>query len=322
MKKSVFYYVCLFLIPQWSCQKAEWMDSQGDPSSSEVVMEVNIHQTIIDQYEEPDPELHADFIGNELKSVLSANRLKVSSNSSEYVDTIFTYEEIPLIRETRSQIKVYEDGRSEMQLEDLTPEGINTLYQLTETPPDNEMILSKTLIKDGRMKVYNKNNELMLDDEYPESNLRGFVDSLQQLCSVGESASKVKGLYSKAPPGVKFTSIGNGRVRIEQEISGTPPGQAMFAPGTSLRAVAELDEKMSQTVKFEIFSNQQLIHRKTFEYEDNSRLKNYVGNNAISDNPRTILSETLQLNKVGRPVIYRSTTLYHVNSTVLKSKTK
>ncbi|KAB2831770.1 MAG: hypothetical protein F9K10_00040 [Paludibacter sp.] len=320
MKKLYTCIVCLILILQWSCQKEEGANPLAEDSASNPVrFEINVHQTSIDQYETPDEKLHADFMGVQLKSLLAQNARSIRRHSfSEGNDTVFTYDEIPLIRETRSRILVFADGTSETQLEDLTPDGINPLYTLTETPPASGQFLSRTHIKDGRLKVYNKQNELLIDEVYPEQNLNEFLDSLQYYVQLGDKAQKVMSLPVTNAVGLRRMQQPDGTVMLEQQL-GTMSAPVNALPvSSSLKAITIMNDELTRTLRFELHGNQQLIHRTVFVYEDSYLLNNYVNGKEYSSNPRTVESLTLQLSPDGDPVFYRSKTLYHRYQTVLR----
>ena len=82
-----------------------------------------------------------------------------------------------------------------------------------------------------------------------------------------------------------------------------------------------MDETLTKTLSFELYSNQKLIHQKTFVYEQDSKLINYSGDVVLSENPRSIESLTLQSDKKGEPVIFRIRTLYHKNQMIVFSDT-
>jgi hypothetical protein len=293
--------------------------STADSVVNPVVLEINVHQTSIDQYEVPDEELHSDFMGAYLKSLAGHTfHGKLRQKLSGENDTVFTYDEIPLIRETRSKILVYADGTSETQLEDLTPEGVNPLYNLTETPPESKHLLSKTLLKEGHLKVYNKHNELLIDELYPEYNMKEFLDSLQYYVQFGGNSPKRMPLSGIDPIGLNRLALSDGTVLLEQQLGVQPSGVEALHALSPIKAVAVMNDEMTRTLRFELHGHDQLLHRKVFEYEDSYLLTNYVNGKEFSSNPRSIESMTLQLSKEGNPVIYRSKTFYHSNQSVLK----
>lgn len=311
MKNIIIFFVTLTL--QWSCQQVDGLDpTAGDPPLSTVMMEMELHQTTMDQYVVPNEEQHADFISSDLISLMAQKGMSgIKKRSDDQADTIFSYHEIPLIRETKTNLLIYQDGRSEMILEDLTPNGINPLYLLTETPPENTMLLSRTHIKDGRLKIYDKNNDLMVDEVYPEENLKDFTDSLLRFLSTSNQ-SKINSLRdSKLPPGIHRVALPDGTVQIEQLLGSMPASVHAVTGSEPLKAIAVLNEEMNKTLKFEVYSGRQLIHRKTFEYEESNWLKNCVNEKEFSVNPKLTESETLQMSAEGIPVIYTSKTVYH-----------
>ncbi|MDX9747586.1 MAG: hypothetical protein RBT57_03700 [Paludibacter sp.] len=318
MKKFIIY-LCLML--HLSCQEADVNDVDATVTLPGLALEVLIHQVSIDQYEEPDPEIHAAFISNESTfSRVADTRLKIRAGQATSVDTVFTYDEIPLVRETRTQLLVYNDGTSETMIEDLTPEGINPLYTLTEMPPGDEMILSRTIIKNGKMQIFNKKNELVSEEVYPENNLKEFVDSLLRFTSSEEGMMKVKLESQFMPEGIRKNRQADGTIQLIQELTTSHPMAGSNAVALPLKAVATLNEEMTRTHSFALYRGDQLIHRKWYEYEPDKLLGNYRGTEMISENPRSVNAETLQFNAHGDPVIFRSKTYFRANQTIIKGR--
>lgn len=318
MKKFIIY-LCLIL--NLSCQEADVKDVGGTVTLPGLALEVLIHQVSIDQYEEPDPVIHAAFISNE--SAFSrevATRSGSRAGQSTSVDTVFTYDEIPLVRETRTKLFVYNDGTSETLIEDLTPEGINPLYTLTEMPPGDEMIISRTIIKNGKVKTFNKKNELVSEEVFPENNLKEFVDSLLLYSSVEEGMMKVKPERQFFPEGIRKDRQADGTVQLVQELISSSPMAGSNIVALPLKAVATLNEEMTRTLSFELYRGTQLIHRKQYEYEPDRLLGNYRGTELISENPRSVNAETLQFNAQGNPVIFRTKTYFRANQTIIKGR--
>lgn len=311
--KLAIYLVVVALLG--SCQNTDGLDpTAGDPLQSSVMMEMDLHQTTLDYFAAPNGNEFSGLAG--ASSGDQATRMRLLPGQSPALqqgDTVYSYQEIPLIRETKTRFLIYEDGKSEMILEDITPDGINPLYSLTETPPGDDMLLSRTHIKDGRLRVYDKNNRLMVDEAYPEDNMKAFADSLLRILSGSEGSLKISAIQSPLPQGVVRTGLPDGKVQIEQ-LLGSMPSSVNAIPGSAqVKAVALMNEEMNRTLKFEIYSGNQLIHRKSFEYDDSYLLRNYVNGKEISSNPSSTESETLQISGDGLPVVYTTKTLYHRN---------
>ena len=318
MKKFIIY-LCLML--HFSCQEADMNDVAGTVNLPEIALEVLIHQVSIDQYEEPDPVIHAAFISNESAFVPGADaRFRGHVSQSASIDTVFTYDEIPLIRETRTQLLVYSDGTSETTMEDRTPEGVNPLYMLTEMPPGDEMIISRTIIKNGWIQVFNKKNELVFEESYPGNNLKDFIDSLLHYARADEGIMHVKGDNQSMPEGIRRNRQADGTVQLIQELGMSSPMAGSSISGAPLKAIATLNEEMNRTLTFELYSGNRLIHRKRYEYETDKLLGNYIGTDKLSENPRSVEAETLQFNAHGKPVIFSNSTYYRVNQTIVKGK--
>jgi hypothetical protein len=314
-KKWRFSVVYLLLFLLSSCQNESWFDTKVETEQSTVVLEQLIHQVSIDRYVYPDPVKHAAFLG--MLSVGSP--LGRNSSGSTEPDTVRAFSEIPLIREVRSRFVVFEDGSNESQHEDLTPKGINQLHLLSESPPGEEMLIAKTVIKDGRMKVFNNMGELLINEGFPENNLKNFVDSLLYYASkaVDEPEFSVQPMFA-FPESINIQPAENGRVKVEQLLTSLPQSVShKVTMKENLKAVVEMDTRMTRTLKFELFSNQQLIHRKVYEYDDDTQLANFLGEKTVSSNPKFIEAETLQFNRAGMPVIYQSSVVYYRNQTIL-----
>ena len=321
--KLVYLFVFVFLlILHLSCQNDEMVDPTAELHTRLVAVELSVHQTTVNQYEIPDPEIHPAFFGAELSLQLNDFPAGIiPSDLTKDGDTIFTYNEIPLVKETRSKVVIFRDGSSETLIEDLTPDGVNPLYLLSETPADNQSILSRTVIKNDRIHVYNRQNELILDEVYPKQDFSEFLDTLNVFVSKESVSMKIRTEDYILPAGVSKTILADGRVRMEQSLNEVPNPYAKSANVAQMKAVAVMDETLTKTLSFELYSNQKLIHQKTFVYEQDSKLINYSGDVVLSENPRSIESLTLQSDKKGEPVIFRIRTLYHKNQMIVFSDT-
>lgn len=315
MKNLIKLFAVVILILQWSCQNEDRLDpTAGDPPLSAVIMEMELHQTTVDEYILLNEEQHAEFMSAELRSLIKVKSVPGNKvRSFDETDTIFSYHEIPLIKETKTNFLIFEDGSSEMLHEDITPDGINPLYTLTETPPGDDMILSRTHLKEGRLKVYDRNNALLVDESYPEENMKSFVDSVLNLVSSTNNPQKIGVAADVSLPGITTIRLSDGTVQLEQYLSSMPTVASAIAGSEPIKAVAQMNEDMNKTLKFELYSGHQLIHRKKFEYDDTVLLKNFIDGKEVSANPHRIESETIQLSDEGIPVVYTTTTVYHRN---------
>ncbi len=329
MKTKLFFIFSfiIFLITS-SCNK---MTEELPIPNQEVAMEIFTHSTTIDQIEYLQMDLHADFLSPDLIAQLEKNpflKQKLLRKSEEVVDTIFSYDEIPLIRETKTHTLIFHDGRSEYYSEHLTPFEQNPLYQLTASPKPEGSRIAKTVVKDGLLRVYNINNESIVQEAYPIENMKAFLDTMRVFVEMSieksgnksdNQALKIRSTRQYLDVGGSIAELPNGNIIIEfPMLAKSFANEEGLKISGIIKSRLELDPEMTKTLQFEIFQGDYLIHRKKYAYRDTEMLKNFFHKAKIFENPESIESEILFTNAQGITAIrhtkeffYRNQSLYY-----------
>ena len=327
------YYITCLLCLLSSCSNSDTELSITKRQDKNIAMEVYTHSTVIDQTEYLQAGLHDEFLHPDVVAQLTNDpflRQKLRSSATEDNDTIFSYDEIPLVREIKSYTCIFQDGTLQSTTDYPTPFEANALYQLNENPPSEATRISRTVEKDGSLKIYNTRGELIAEELFPVSDMKDFLDTMKiyvQKCKDRSAHDEdtivmnISGVEKILPAASRISSLPSGHVILELDLQSLP-AEATPLPRISgvIKSRTELNEDMTRTLKFELFKGDYLIQRKMYAYQDKAALRNLYRNKVISENPESVESESLMLNSKGFPVLhhtkelfYRNQTYYHFN---------
>jgi len=326
-----YYIIICSLCLLSSCSNSDAEFSSPNQRDKNIAMEVYTHSTVIDQAEYLQIGLHDEFLHPEIVAQLDSDpflRQRLRNSATEANDTIFSYDEIPLVREVKSYTCIFSDGTLQSTTDYPTSFEANTLYQLNENPPSEATRISRTVEKDGSLKMYNTRGELIAEELFPVTGMKEFIDTMKiyvQKCKekfVDNEVTNVMnlpGAGKKLPAGCSISRLSNGNMILELDLQSIAP-ETMSDPRISgvLKSRTEMSEDMTKTLKFELFRGDYLIQRKKYVYNDKSVLRNIYLDGFLNENPESIESESLMLNSKGFPVLhhtkeffYRNQTFYH-----------
>lgn len=329
MKISIYKpFTIIYVVFLISCSKDTGIPV-GDYGQQKIALEMYSHSTTVDQTVYVNRSEHADFLSTQIISALENDlflRQKMNRLPEEVVDTIFTYDEIPYIRETKALTRIYTDGETEFVIDDLTPYSMNVLHQLAENPESEESRITKTVIKDGFMLVFNAAGQEVVREAYESPDMKEFIDSvkyyLQQIEDTGLSTpsmavGRLKAMSQSAAGIHTMKILPDNKVQLESYIQPDLAQKSLF-PGadSQFRAVTELNPEMTRTLKFEIYLGNQLIQRKLYDYNESVELKSFHSKQLISESPSVIESQTLTINSTGQPVIKSVREVFHRNQMI------
>lgn len=294
----------------------------------EIAMEVYSHSTVIDQFEYLQSGVHDEFLHPEILSQLDKDpflKQKLRVSSTEESDTIFSYDEIPQIRESTSYTCIYQDGTLESSIDHLTPFAANTVFQLNENPPSEKTRISKTIIENGYLKIYNNEGELITQESYPVSDMKEFLDTMKMYVQLSKenvnedeenNAQIIRASVKNNNKGINISRLPNGNVVLEFSLQEMPAEMTGLCKVPDiLNSRTELSEDMSKTLKFELFNGEYLIQRKVYTYNNRENLRNFHHDEVIGENPEFIESESLMLNSKGFPVLHHTKEFFNQNQT-------
>jgi hypothetical protein len=295
-----FYSYCLFLLlflfVHVSCSQDAPQDITLD--KREIAMEVFSHATLIDQTEYLQEGLHDDFLSPDVVAMLVKNPFlyrKMKGTHPVESDTVFTYDEIPLIRETNTFTRIFVDGACETRTEFLTPLADNIVYGLTTAPVPEKSRIALTIVKDGLLSAYNADGDLLLQETFTESNMSEFLDTMR--------------VYIMNEAVVRADVCAMHSANEEHNISLTSKIKGV------VKTRVELNPEMNKILQYELYHGNNLIQRKKFTYSDNQCLANWHKGNKICDNPASVETYTLVMNGNVKPVIRHSKEVFKRNQT-------
>lgn len=320
IRKNLFYLFFLFVV--LSCkQNADEVITEQNPE--EVAVEITTHSTSVNQTYTLSYDDEEAFKSGNLPSFLTADAnesLKIRS-AMNTADTIFSFDEIPVIRESLSKTIIYKNGSSESIYEDLTSEEINIMANLTEIPVPDSTRIARTVVKDGFISIYDKSGRLISRESYPEENYTEFLDTLKFYLKMNETTAqsttsmKIQALRKKLPANVNMEVLDNGHVVYEMNLN-QPQGIAgQLKVQSIVKCRTEIDPDLNRTIAFEMFEGSKLIHKKTYQYSENNKLMNVAGNKILGYNPEKIETFSLITNAYGKPAVNHTREFFKQNQT-------
>lgn len=311
-----------------SCKSNEPDISPEKTEEQHIAIEMYTHSTTINQIEYLQVGLHDEYLHPEVIARLNSDaflRQRLSAPFLEKSDTIFSYDEIPLVKESKSYTCISRDGAWQSSTEHLTPFETNAAYQLNANAPPEESRIFKTVVKDGHIKIYNHLDELIVEDLFPVVNMKTFLDTMKVYVQLNikkvlnravDNTQIISKLKRQLPQSSKISQLANGHVMLESTLEELP-GKTNGSPRMSgiIRSRTELSEDMTKTMKFELFQGEYLIQRKIYSYNGKTTLCNFCYDDIVSENPATIESESLMLNSKGYPVLHHTKEYFQRNQT-------
>ncbi len=337
MRKSTFIVTALttvsILIMQ-SCNNYV-SDIIVESTPKGLAMEVKCHYISTDKTVFINFDEHHDFLSTELIAKIQQDQfLRARANyPGTESDTIFSFHEIPLVTEFKSETNLYYSGHSETSITDLTSIAHNPIYELTENPIDVSARIRKTIVKDGFLTGFNSMGEEVMRTPYETPDLSEFLDTLTVYLTMlhhhhvtPPAAFKVGSHNVKpCPPEyhIKQSKLPGGNVILESKVLRTPISKA-FKSATSaliqLRSVIELDPEMTKTLRYELHEGDQLLERKVYTYASEVKFQSLYRGRVVTENPRTVVSEVLTFDIEGKPMLRQTSQhflqnqiIYHCN---------
>jgi hypothetical protein len=308
-----------FILLCSACQPEDWIDVGVKSLSSDTIMSYIVHQVTIDQYESLDSERHTEFMTDALLCHMHEssrqNLFFISQQDDSFVE--YEYDEVPVVSETQMNWVVFKDGNSELVVENLIPKDINPLLILAENYRSEEVTIARLIISSGKMKVYNKKNKLLVEDDCPAISMTKFVDAFVAYTHEDAEISQKLLVRTERPTEINSTIQNDTTIKIEKAVKSDFFLSRFPVLASINKAVAVMNDDLTKILRFELYANHQLIHRKVFFYQEDSLLFNYNKFRKVSENPRLIDAATLFLSSDGKPYIYRIRTLYHRNQLIL-----
>lgn len=301
-------------------------------ADEEVAVELFSHVKRVESVEFINTSDYEEFLTPEIRSMISKDRqamMRVGAASNTDVDTIYSLSEIPVVKEIVSKNIIYVSGKMVTETQDITPEEENILNTMTATPLLPEQTIKKTESKDGILISYGADGNVLSSEPYEEPNMKPFLDSLKYYVDLAEKESskqtvKAQSPFAKIkssamPAGMNVWQMDDGNVVIEEIInSNAENGMRVKGVAGQMRSRTITNPEMDKTLRFELYHGNQMVTRRTYQYNGNENLKNSVKiKGSAIENPSGVISEVLFVNERGIPKIRKTQEEYKQNQMII-----
>ncbi len=193
--------------------------------------------------------------------------------------------------------------------------------------PENEKV-SKTVIKDNIVSLYNSNGELLKSEQMENLNLKPMLDSLNIYLTSDtrqNSPAKVKSMRTKAilraqASGMRLVSESDSEVVMEIDMTSANASMAQKAKSTvSRKAVIRFSSDMKRMYSSRVYENKQLTELVEMEYASNSESlfansSLYLPGSILPDaNIKVVKRKMLMFKSDGTPYIMNNKETYKKN---------
>ena len=247
--------------------------------------------------------------------------MKVSA--SEEGDTIKSADEIPVYTSENINERIYIDGTYNYQSLNTTPSDSSIFNALNVEIQPAQEVAAKTVVKDGTVYLYNKNNEIIQTEQSGNINYSSMLDSIKSaLASEKQNSSSAQGvkamqsrrltktISSAKASGMQMVSQSSNEIIMEMNLGSTSESSLPQRVKSSVqkKAVMRFSSDMTRMMEQKIYENNQLIQSVTYEYqEDNQNFAKkapaVVRNFLPSSSVKGITYKSLMLKNNGTPYI-------------------
>ncbi len=302
-------------------------------ADEEVAVELLSHVKRVESVEFLNTSDYEEFLTPEMRSQISKDKqamMRVSGAANDNViDTVYSLSEIPSVKEIVSKNIIYASGKMFTEIKDITPEEENILNTMTATPLLPEQTIKRTESKDGMLISYGADGNILSSEPYEELDMKPFLDSLKYYVDLAEKESsrqsvKVQSSFAKIkssamPEGMNVWQMDNGNIVIEEIInSSSENGMRVKSVAGQMRSRTITNPEMDKTLRFELYQGNQMITRRTYQYNGSEKLINSVKiKGGTLENPSGIISEVLFVNERGIPKIRKTQEEYKQNQIIV-----
>lgn len=328
-RKNLFLGLAAILLVSCNNENAGNLFETAD---EEVAVELFSHVKRVESIEFLNTSDYEEFLSPEMRSQISKDKqamMKVSASNQDEIDTIYSLSEIPVIKEIVSKNIIYVSGKMTTITQDITPDEENIINTMTATPLLPEQTIKKTETKDGMLISYGADGNILSSEPYEEPNMKPFLDSLKYYIDLAELESskqsvKAQSAFTKIrnsvmPAGMNVWQMDDGNIVIEEIINSQSENE-MRVKGVSgqMRSRTITNPEMDKTLRFELYQGNQMVSRRTYQYNGSDKLKNSVRiKGSALENPSGIISEVLFINERGIPKIRKTQEEYKQNQLIV-----
>jgi hypothetical protein len=317
-----------------SC-KTNLLDSETDSDKKEVALSITQETQQFQYLENLLDSSNAEFLKGEYVQNFPISKITSLRSSSSEEDTITDASEMPIVKYEKLNQSIYTDGTYQIATEDITPDSMKfTKQQLSDPLADDERI-SKSVVKDNIVYLYNSKNELLASQEVEVLSYSGLLDSIQNesdtvtKAQTSITARKSRALMQAKTNGMTIVSEDESGIWVEMDLgtgASSVPGKLRSA--TTKKALMRFSPDMSQLYIQKNYEDNQLVESFEITYpdEEDTDYKNVVLRSTSLYTPtinvKKITHRKLQVSRQNSPQIVRIDKVYTKNQVIYNLKTK
>lgn len=332
MKKPIFnIIVSLFIALSFqACMDNKAPTETISDSPKDVAIEISQEKEKVQFSEAIYASENAEFCkGDYVQSLPQQMRMR-KAGASESNDTITTADDIPVMSSETIIQKIYTDGSVSFLSEDKTTEDMKFIETINVHPqPENERV-TKTIIKNNVVSLYNSAGELIKTNPVPDMNMKSMLDSLKaslttpiQNTIAAKRVKRSMAIQKACSSGMRLVSEGPTEVIMEMEIGTSNSSLAYRAKSmVSKKAVMRFSPDMSRMYSQKIYEGEQLTQTVEMEYatKEESQFSNAAPSTSYSSLPDANIKQVRRkslMNKIdGTPYIINNIETYKKNQVI------
>lgn len=292
-------------------------------SAKEVAIEIQQEKVNFQYIESITANENSEFMqGNYVQSMpQKLKAMKVSA--SEEGDTIKSADEIPVYTSEEINERIYIDGTYRYLSLNTTPADSSIFNLLNVEIQPSQEVVSKTVVKDGTVYLYNKNNEIIQTEQTGNINYSSMLDSIKSaLASEKQNASSTQGvkamqsrrltkaISSAKASGMQMLSQNSNEIIMEMNLGTVSESSLPQRVKSSVqkKAVMRFSSDMTRMKEQKIYENNQLVQWVAYEYQEDNQnfakkapaaVRNLLPNSSV----KGITYKSLMLKNNGTPFI-------------------
>lgn len=329
MKKQKSIFVVLLstaLIGFYGCDEKLNNNSNNEElteSTKEIAIDITQEKENLQFIESIFENENSEFLEGDLIQSIPQKVRRMKVVATEGGDTIKNADEVPVYTSENINERIYIDGTYRYESLNTTPSDSNYFNVLNvEKQPELELI-AKTVVKDGTVYLYNKNNEIIQTEQTGNINYSSMLDSIRSALTAEKqnstSAQGVKAMQSRRltkaissakASGMQLVSQSEEEVVMEMNLGSTSESSLPQRVKSSVqkKAVMRFSGDMTRMMEQKIYENNQLVQSVTYEYQNDNEsfakkapaaVRNFLPNSSV----KGITYKSLMLKNNGTPYV-------------------
>lgn len=291
--------------------------------SKEIAIEIIQHKETLQFQQAIEDDENSEFVQGDYLKHMTLQTKMLKNTSTEPNDTINDADLIPLFDSEEIQQVIYVDGTFVFTAINTTPLDSNYFYLLeVEIAPEEERI-TKTIVKEGTVFLYNTDNKLVGTEEVGVVNYKPMLDTIQQAIALEtrnalstKSTQTLKAerrstaLRRAQSSGMKLVSQTGDEVVMQIVFDSQESALPMLKNQATVqrKATMRFSGDMTRMIEQKVYENNQLIQSINYEYIQDNQLhkknasvatRNVLPNMSV----KQVTQKSLQQKMNGEPYI-------------------